>query len=127
MCVHPYKVGLPPGNYASAGAVLPDLPRRPRPLESAQARPAPASVYPGPLLRSAPRPAGEPQADDAVIMAGARPAVPDGLLSWVRGLVADAAPGELSDTLAQAEEAALLRFSAESVVEALRQVLSGAC
>jgi len=122
VCVHPYKVGLPPGRYASAGTALPN----PTPHPAAQERPAaqsePVRAYPGP----APRPAAVPQADDASIMAGARPAVPDELLSWMRGLVADAAPDDLADTLGQAEEAALLRFSAESVVEALRQVLGGA-
>ena len=25
VCLHPYRVGMPPGRYASAGAVLPDL------------------------------------------------------------------------------------------------------
>ena len=121
VCVHPYKVGLPPGHYASAGTVLPDPAPHPRAPERVQAQPVPVRAYPGP----APRPAAVPQADDAAIMAGARPAVPDELLSWMRGLVADAAPGDLADTLGQAEEAALLRFSAESVVEALRRVLGG--
>jgi len=121
VCVHPYKVGLPPGHYASAEAALPDVAPRPRATERAPARPVPVRAYPGPTSMIA----AVPQTDDAAIMAGARPAVPEELLSWMRGLVADAAPDDLADTLGQAEEAALLKFSAESVVEALRRVLGG--
>ena len=119
VCVHPHKVGLPPGRYASADAALPEIAPRPAAREPAAVAPVPVRAYPGP----APRSPAVPQADDAAIMAGARAAVPEELLSWMRGLVADAAPGELADTLGQAEEAALLRFSSESVVEALRRVL----
>jgi hypothetical protein len=60
-----------------------------------------------------------------VILAGDRPHVPDSLLSWIRGLIADAAPDDLAETLGQAEEAARRRFPAQAVVEALRRVLSG--
>ena len=42
VCVHPYRVGMPPGAYASAGEPLPDLVRRPEVLPP----PAEALVLP---------------------------------------------------------------------------------
>ena len=42
VCVHPYRVGMPPGAYASAGEPLPDLMRRPEVLPP----PAEALVLP---------------------------------------------------------------------------------
>ena len=36
MCVHPYRVGMPPGRYASAGEPLPDL-SAPAPAPTAEA------------------------------------------------------------------------------------------
>ena len=36
MCVHPFRVGLPPGRYASAGEPLPD-PSAPPPVPTAEA------------------------------------------------------------------------------------------
>ncbi|MFF7633319.1 hypothetical protein ACFZB9_09230 [Kitasatospora sp. NPDC008050] len=134
VCVHPYKVGLPAGRYASQGEMLP----APCPAgagagaarSSAWGRPLEPRPDPAPPVRAFPGPApevevAEVEVADAVILAGSRPQVPAELLAWMRGLVADAAPQELATTLELAEEAARLRFPADSVVEALRRVLGG--
>jgi hypothetical protein len=42
VCVHPYRVGMPPGRYASAGDPLPDL-TAPPPVPSEAARELPAA------------------------------------------------------------------------------------
>lgn len=124
VCVHPYKVGLPAGRYASQGVPVPAaaLMARPRTAEEpVPARTTPARAYPGPRIGPT-----VPQQTDEEILAGAQPEVPDDLLSWLRGLVADAADGpQLAATLGQAEEVACERFPAEVVVEALRRALAG--
>jgi len=43
VCVHPYRVGLPPGRYASAGEPLPDL-TAPLPAPTAEALELPEQV-----------------------------------------------------------------------------------
>jgi len=43
VCVHPYRVGLPPGQYASAGEPLPDL-DAPTPAPTAEALVLPEDV-----------------------------------------------------------------------------------
>ncbi|WP_327065051.1 hypothetical protein [Kitasatospora sp. NBC_01302] len=126
VCVHPYKVGLPAGRYASADEPLPapcPPPARPAGPPAPHADPT-ASVRQAPV-RAFPGPAPVAEVPDAVILAGSRPQVPAELLAWMRGLVADAAPDDLAATLELAEQAARLRFPPDSVVEALRRVLGG--
>ncbi len=124
VCVHPYKLGVPAGRYASAGEPFPALakPSRPKPR-----RDEPVSVA---VVRKRAFPGPEPMpsslVSDADIMAGERPQVPAELLAWMRGLVSDAAPDDLASTLEQAELAARRKFPAEAVIEALRRVLGGA-
>jgi len=121
VCVHPYKVGVPAGRYASQHEPFPQVVRHSPAVEPVR-RPMPVATAPRPF----PGPAPASCVSDAAIMAGERPDVPADLLTWMRGLVADAAPDDLESTLDQAEEAARARFPADSVVEALRRVLSGA-
>ena len=122
VCVHPHKVGLPAGRYASEGLGIPGLPDVPP-------RPAPVAPIPAPEPSTPPADRAEPPVDnqalDDAIMAGTRPEVPDALLSLLRGLVGGAAPDQLESVLARAEETARRSHDADVVLEALRRVLGG--
>lgn len=119
VCVHPYKVGLPAGRYASEGIPLPDLPVRPP-------APPPRPLPEPPVLRLGPaEPPEEDPADDAAIMAGERPDVPDELVARMRAVVASADPDDLEAALSEAELTARQNHPPDTVVEALRRALGG--
>ncbi len=127
VCVHPYKVGLPPGRYASEGEPVPEArPDRERagpPAVAAVQDPAPPPTRLGartPVVRERRAPAP---------YRGPRPAGLPGQLAelrgWLTALAREAAPEDLADVLAGAEAAALERFPEDEVLAVLRQVLSG--
>ncbi|MGC0314419.1 hypothetical protein [Kitasatospora acidiphila] len=118
VCVHPGKVGLPAARYASKRIPVPALAPRPAP-------PRPPLRHPdalAPRRTPSPRPA-EP--DDAAILAGARPQVPEELLALLRGRLRQADPDRLQEAVAEAELTACHSFPVDAVVAAIRQVLSG--
>ncbi|MCC9309502.1 hypothetical protein LN042_20875 [Kitasatospora sp. RB6PN24] len=119
VCVHPYKVGLPAARYASRRLPVPDRAARPPAPRPPLLRPD----APPPRRTPAPLPA-EPD-DDAVILAGDRPLVPEELLVLLRDRLGQADPELFAEAVAEAELTACHSFPAEAVVAAMRQVLSG--
>lgn len=98
VCVHPFRVGLPPGRYASAGAPLPD--------QDAAASSRPGGVF-------------VPTPEQLVL-----PESVEDLEGWLVAMLRTARPEELSSALDQAEQLAAGRFGGEEVVTALRRVLA---
>ncbi|MFD8597709.1 hypothetical protein ACFV1L_22165 [Kitasatospora sp. NPDC059646] len=130
VCVHPDKLGLPPGRYASAAEPVPapawagEQDPDPQPQQEPL---RPAAVLPPPV--SAPyTPPPAPSEDEAGGEWGPAhpaPVIPDELLALLRRQIAEAHPDDLSAVLARAESSARASWGAETVVEAMRRVLSG--
>jgi hypothetical protein len=93
VCVHPYRVGLPPGRYASAGVPLPKL-------RGGEARPAPT--------------AAALELPDSV----------EDLEGWLVATLRVASAPMLFIAIEQAEKKAATRFAPDTVVAAMRRVLS---
>lgn len=93
VCVHPYRIGLQPGRYASGGLPLPD-PAAPAPQPSAVALELPEDV------------------EDL-----------DALDAWLIAVLRTAPDETLYEEIARAEEAAGQRFAPGAVADALRRVL----
>ncbi|GAA2272472.1 hypothetical protein GCM10010430_68050 [Kitasatospora cystarginea] len=143
VCVHPYKVGLPPGRYASAGEPVPA--REPEPAaDSVPARrdePDRVVAMPPvnrgfvrrphgrrPARRTATPTARQARTDPGPYTGALPPGLPEDiadLAEWIRALVDSATPESLADVLAGAEAAALTRFPEEQVIAVLRRALSG--
>ncbi|MFC5183464.1 hypothetical protein [Actinomadura harenae] len=110
VCVHPFRVGLEPGPYASAADGWPDpaeLP--PDPLDPAHAR----------------RPAGAPRG--VFVPAPEQLELPesvDDLEGWLVAMLRTAPDDAMASALDQAETIAGERFSGEQIVTALRRVLA---
>ncbi|MER6816434.1 hypothetical protein ABT299_44835 [Spirillospora sp. NPDC000708] len=101
VCVHPFRVGLPAGAYASAREPLPGA------VEPGRARPGrgEAVFRPGP---------------EQLVL----PEAAEDLEGWLIAMLRTARPEELRSALDQAETLAAGRFSGEQVVTALRRVLA---
>ncbi|WP_051967294.1 hypothetical protein [Kitasatospora mediocidica] len=131
VCVHPGKVGLPPGRYASDGLPVPARAQRPEaPPAPPAPLPAPAATSPAALAeRGVPRALRRERRRAAAPYAGTLPTgLPDdvaGLADWVTTLARAADPQELAEVLAGAEAAALTRFPEAEVLDVLRRALSG--
>lgn len=108
VCVHPFRVGLPPGEYASSGI----------PVTDPEAAPAPPGAPPGRRMRSLPAYVPSP---DQLILPDSVDDLEGWLIAWVRSTAADAT---MASALSQAEAIALERFSGGEVVDALRRVLA---
>jgi hypothetical protein len=141
VCVHPDRVALAPGRYASENSP-PDTtawtapPRsaaaEPEPVEPVRAAapapaPAPVKVFgnaftPPPLLDRR-----RPAMLDAVVPVGPPlPGLPKDaadLQGWLLAVLRDGGSEQLPTTLARAEETARARFDQVEVLDALRQVL----
>ncbi|GAA1243640.1 hypothetical protein GCM10009665_38100 [Kitasatospora nipponensis] len=131
VCVHPSKVGLPPGRYASHGEPVPaPLPRRAPPPPPVAPLPFPAPARPpapSVLVATLRRRLGRRRPPSPYT--GAQPAgLPQDLADlarWVHELAAAAPPDELAEELAGAVGAALGRFPEGEVLAVLRGSLSG--
>ncbi|RFU41255.1 hypothetical protein DZF91_12820 [Actinomadura logoneensis] len=110
VCVHPFRVGLEPGPYASAAAGWPD----------------PAAPPPDPLDPSqAPRPSGARRAVFTPTPEQLElPESADDLEAWLIAILRTARADELASALDQAETAAAQRFNADQIVKALRRALA---
>lgn len=108
-CVHPFRVGLPPGLYATAGTPLPG-PDAERPVRPAKAGKGLSSYRTGVFV---------PTAEQLVL-----PAQLDDLEGWLIAMLRTAGPNEMDSALAQAESIAAQRFSGSEIVAALRRVLA---
>lgn len=93
VCVHPYRIGMQPGRYASGGLALPD-PAAPAPQPSAVALELPDDV------------------EDL-----------DALDAWLIAVLRTALDETLFEEITRAEQAAGQRFAPGAVAEALRRVL----
>ncbi|WP_225991906.1 hypothetical protein [Actinomadura montaniterrae] len=102
VCVHPFRVGLPPGRYASAGESLPDL--------TAAATPSRPGVVEAVFV---------PTREQLEL-----PEAVEDLEGWLIAMLRTARPDELRSALDQAETAAAVRFSGEQIITALRRVLA---
>jgi hypothetical protein len=129
VCVHPDKLGVPPGLYASGADPVPEPPwtaeQDPDP-EPADPQSAPWPVSPPGPVADAPSP--DPPEDgtgDEWLLAQPAPEVPQELLVWLREQVAEAMSGDFGAALDRVETSARQTWPAEVVVEALRRVLSG--
>lgn len=107
VCVHPFRVGLPPGLYASAGHPLAE--QRGRDPDD------PAST---PQTISRP-PVFTPSPEQLVL-----PESVDDLEGWLIAMLRTAAHHEMASALDQAEAIAAERFTGEQIVQALRRVLA---
>lgn len=107
-CVHPFRVGLPPAPYASAGAVLPgpEVERPARPVKQSRSVRVALPVF-------------VPTAEQLVL-----PEHVDDLEGWLIAMLRTAAPDAMDSALAQAEHVASERFSGGEIVAALRRVLA---
>jgi hypothetical protein len=114
-CVHPFRVGLPPGAYASAGQPLPELAAAADAGEGEGRRPIPPTGRP--LLM--PREVFMPSAEQLVL-----PAEPEDLEGWMIAMLRTAPDAAMASALDQAETIAAQRFSGEQIVTALRRVLA---
>ncbi|WP_250009724.1 hypothetical protein [Actinoplanes sp. M2I2] len=94
VCVHPYRVGMPPGRYASAGTPVPST------REATRTLPAPTA--------------------EALKL----PEHLDDLEGWLVAVLRTAAEDEIFGAVARAERQAGERFAPGAVVSALRRVLS---
>jgi hypothetical protein len=108
-CVHPFRVGLPPGLYLSAGTEVP---------APGAERPARPVREPGrrPRTRSA---VFTPTPEQLVL-----PEQLDDLEGWLIAMLRTARPNEMDSALKQAESIASERFSSGDIIAALRRVLS---
>ncbi|TDD37912.1 hypothetical protein E1287_07595 [Actinomadura sp. KC06] len=105
VCVHPFRVGLAPGLYASAGHPLAEQ-RGPDPDEP----PRPVVERP---------PVFTPSPEQLVL-----PESVDDLEGWLIAMLRTAAHHEMASALNQAEAIAGERFTGEQIVQALRRVLA---
>lgn len=142
VCVHPHKVRLAPGRYASDGT-MPDTSAWDRPTvdePAIEAEPAPAVVDEAAAANAAavrrftrsPRrralaPVQTPAepAPAASTLAGAVPTDPAGLGGWLAQLLGQATPDAWADILDQAEAAARTRHPDAVVLAAMREALAG--
>jgi hypothetical protein len=112
VCVHPFRVGLAPGRYASAGEPVAE--------ESAnlgeRARTSPSAARARPLTRP---PVFVPSPEQLVL-----PEQADDLEGWLIAMLRTARGDEMASALEQAEAIAGERFSGAQVVDALRRVLA---
>jgi hypothetical protein len=108
-CVHPFRVGLPPGEYASGGQPVPLLPVEGR-------RPIPALGHP----LSMPYELFVPSPDQLVL-----PEQAQDLEGWLIAMLRTAPNAAMASALDQAETIAAQRFTGEQIVAALRRVLTG--
>lgn len=109
-CVHPFRVGLPPGAYASAGEPLPSLCE---PAEQGR-QPIGGLDWPG-----VPREVFIPTDEQLVL-----PEDAEDLEAWLIAMLRTAGHNEMASALDQAEAIASQRFSGEQIVTALRRVLA---
>jgi hypothetical protein len=110
-CVHPFRLGLPPGAYASAGVPLPG----PASEECGPERtPIRGMGWPG-----VPRTIFTPTPDQLEL-----PEAVQDLEAWMVAMLRTAEPTALDSALGQAEVTALERFSSADVLAALRRVLT---
>ncbi|MCF2532509.1 hypothetical protein [Yinghuangia soli] len=136
VCVHPHKVRLPVGRYASEGTE-PDASGWDEPDDAPEptSEPPADAAAPGPrkpaiamprFLRRIRHPAAPaaPAAPEAPAeLAAAVPDDPSALGRWIAAQLHAAAPEDFADTLAYAEAAARTRHPDEVVVAALRDAL----
>lgn len=108
-CVHPFRVGLPPGLYATAGTPLPG-PEAVRPARPAKAGGAVPGYRTGVFV---------PTAEQLVL-----PADVIDLEGWLIAMLRTAGHNEMDSALSQAESIAAQRFSGSEIVTALRRVLA---
>jgi len=130
ICIHPWRVGLPPGRYASAGAPLPSelqrptngcLMRHPDSGEHPYRVGMPAGAYksagvPVPNLNS-PAPAPTPEALEL-------PERLEDLEGWLVAVLRSVPPERMFGAVARAEREAGERFPPRDVVTAMRRVMS---
>lgn len=109
-CVHPFRVGLPPGLYLSAGTPVPapgaERPERPTRQGSGRRPRSRWAVF-------------TPTPEQLVL-----PEQLDDLEGWLIAMLRTAAPNEMDSALKQAESIASERFSSGDIIAALRRVLS---
>ncbi|GAB3278359.1 hypothetical protein GCM10027589_04440 [Actinocorallia lasiicapitis] len=110
VCVHPFRVGLPAGCYASAG--------EPLPVEAVVPAAKPRSVGVRVEMPAVRRELFTPTAEHLVL-----PDQEDLLEGWLVAILRTAKPDELHSAVEVAEAAASGRFGSAPVVEALRRVL----
>lgn len=110
-CVHPFRVGLPPGAYASAGEPLPTLDE---PAAQKGRKPIGGLDWPG-----VSREAFVPTAEQLAL-----PEDTEDLEAWLIAMLRTAGHNEMASALEQAEAIAAERFSGEQIVTALRRVLA---
>lgn len=110
-CVHPFRVGLPPGAYASAGEPLPESCA---PVVEQGRKPIGGLDWPG-----VPREVFVPTAEQLVL-----PEVVEDLEAWLIAMLRTAADNEMASALEQAEAKAAERFTGEQILTALRRVLA---
>lgn len=110
-CVHPFRLGLPPGAYASAGQPLPELAQG----CGDQRRPIPALGHALPVASEVfiPTPEQLVLPEDA-----------EDLEAWLIAMLRTAGHNEMASALDQAEAKAAERFTGEEIVTALRRVLA---
>ncbi|MCW2896549.1 MAG: hypothetical protein JWO75_6038 [Actinomycetia bacterium] len=112
-CVHPFRVGLPPGLYASAGQPVPEL------VDDVAGaggrRPIPALGRPLPTLREV----FTPSPEQLVL-----PEQVEDLEGWLIAMLRTAPDAAMASALSSAETIAAQRFTGEQIVTALRRVLA---
>ncbi|GAA4970880.1 hypothetical protein GCM10023205_40720 [Yinghuangia aomiensis] len=132
VCVHPHKVRLGAGRYASEGLV-PDAAgwAEPEPVGEPDPRPGPPpGAIPQRLARRpafrARRPRREAPAPEASPhLTASVPGDPTRLGAWLSELLSGATPDARADLLGEAEAAARTRHPDEIVLAAMREALAG--
>jgi hypothetical protein len=110
-CVHPFRIGLPPGRYASAGEALPEPVDEPQ--EEAHS-PIRGLCWPGVRYEIF-----SPTPEQLVL-----PEDVEDLEAWLLAMLRTASDNELPSALDQAEGMAAERFTGEQIVAAMRRVLA---
>lgn len=112
-CVHPFRVGLPPGAYASEGQPIPGAPRTVQ--EGEGRRPIPPLGRPQ-LVRHE---VWVPSPEQLVL-----PEQVEDLEGWLIAVLRTAPDAAMASALGEAETIAAERFSGGQIVAALRRVLA---
>jgi hypothetical protein len=113
-CVHPFRIGAPPGAYASAGEPFPELVEPLMEQGVPQRRPISPLGHPLVVAQEVFIPGPE-----QLIL----PEDPQDLEAWMIAMLRTASGAAITSALEQAETIAAQRFSAEQIVAALRRVL----
>lgn len=110
ICVHPFRVGLLPGRYASAGQ---PLPATSEPAAGGR-KPIGGLDWPG-----VPREVFIPTKEQLEL-----PEDVEDLEAWLIAMLRTAAHNAMASALEQAEATAAERFTGEQIVTAMRRVLA---